>query len=174
MKTLSTRLSALAMAFVMLLTCSSVAFAAEPDDVSPDVATASDVDAVKDDIQYVVMTINEEGITVETKDELPASARTSKTFVDLTRQNVLANSKESSSFYYPGTGTIVVGFAANGDGCGSLNITSNDFNFVAYSLSGQIKTSSGRMTGPQWVNWEVYAAGGSLSYWILQISGDYT
>lgn len=165
MKKMSKRFFTLVMALVMALSCTAFASAAE---VSEEVS---------DDMQYVVMTFNEEGMSVETTTELPStlSARsTSKDFVNVVRNNVASGSRESSSFTYPGTGSLVVAFAATGDGVGCLDISSKDYNMVFYSDEGQVKSDAFYgMSGPQTVRWELYAAGGSLSRAAIIISGVY-
>lgn len=161
MKSLFTRSFILIMALIMVLAFSSVAFAAETDAVATD------------DLQYVIMTFSEEGTTVETVDELPSTFSSTKNLLNWNQKDVPANSKIGSSVTFDGTGVISIGFAATGAGVGSLNITSNDFNFVAYSMDGQVKTSSGKMSGKQTVNWEIFAAGGSLSQVVLTINALY-
>lgn len=160
MKSLFTRSFILIMALIMVLAFSSVAFAAETDAVAAD------------DLQYVIMTFSEEGTTVETVDELPSTFSTVKTFVNV-NQGLSSGAKLRSTFKYDGTGVISAAFAATGAGVGSLNITSDDFNFVSYRFDGQDETKSGRMTKPQYVTWEIYAAGGDLSKVVLYINGMY-
>ncbi len=163
MKSLIKRLSTFLVASAMAISSSIAVSAAEFNE-----------NLLFEDMQYVVMTVNEEGMSIETMDELSSTFSTTKDFVYMNQTDLLAGSKVSSSFTYPGTGSITVVFAATGEGTGCLNITSKDYNDVFYSLNGQTKSKAFYgMTGKQTVKWEVYAAGGNLSRWALIISGVY-